>query len=86
MMKIIYTRHAEDKLKRTDIKNFKINKKLIENALSKSKHKDRTKHGDFSHLVNISDRHDLRIIYDIIDNNIKVITFHIAREGRYDKT
>ena len=85
MMKIIYTKHAEDKLKREDIKNFKISKKLIENALGKSKHNDRTKYGDFSHVVNISTRHDLRIIYDIIDKNIKVITFHIARKGRYDK-
>lgn len=83
MMKIIYTKHAEDKLKRPDIKKFKINKKLIENALVKSKHNSRTKYGDFSYLANISHKHDLRIIYDIIDGNIKVITFHIARKGRY---
>lgn len=63
MMKVIYTKHAEDKLKRPDIKKFKINKKPIENALAKSKHNSRTKHGDFSYLTNISHRHDLRIIY-----------------------
>jgi len=84
MMKIIYTKHAENKLKRADIKNFKINKKLIESALARSEHEDRTKYGDFSYLANISHKHDLRIIYDIIDGNIKVITFHIARKGRYE--
>ena len=82
-MKVIYTKHAKDKLRREDIKEFKINKVLIENALAKSKHKGKTKYGDFSYLASISVRHDLRIIYDIIDKNIKVITFHIARKGRY---
>ena len=84
-MKIIYTKHAEDKLKRADIKNFKITKIFIEVALSKSKHESKTKYSDFSCLASVSDKHDLRIIYDIIDSNIKVITFHIARKGRYDK-
>jgi len=82
-MKIVYTNHAEDKLKRPDIRKFKVNKKLIENALSKSKHESKTKYGDFSYLVSISDRHNLRIIYDIIGVDMKVITFHIARKGRY---
>jgi len=82
-MKIVYTKHAEDKLKRADIKKFKINKKLIETALAQSKHNIRTKYGDFSHVAKISTRHDLRIIYDIIAKDIKVITFHIARKGRY---
>lgn len=30
---IIFTKHAEEKLKRPDIKRFNINKKLIENIL-----------------------------------------------------
>lgn len=86
IVKVIYTKHAEDKLKRADIRKFKINKKLIESSLAKSKHNSKTKHGDFSYLTNISPRHDLRIIYDIIGEDVKVITFHIARKGRYDKT
>ena len=85
VMKIIYTKHAEGKLKRADIKSFKIDKKFIEAALSKSEHRGKTKYNDFSHLSSVSEKHDLRIIYDIIDSNIKVITFHIARKGRYDK-
>ncbi len=85
-MKVNYTRHAEDKLERPDIRKFKVSKKLIENSLSKSKQESRTKYGEFFYLVRVSTKHDLRIIYDIIDNNIRVITFHIARKGRYDKT
>ena len=85
-MKITYTRHAEDKLKRADIKKFKVGKTLIENSLGKSKHKNKTKSGEFAHLVSVSVRHDLRIIYDIIGTDIKVITFHITKKGRYDKT
>ncbi len=83
-MKVNYTRHAEDKLERTDIKRFKVSKKLIEDSLSKSKHKNRTKYGEFFYLVRVSAKHDLRIIYDIIEDSIKVITFHIARKGRYE--
>ena len=85
MMKIVYTKHAEDKLKRADIKKFKIDKKFVEAGLSKSEHKSKTKYGDFSYLASVSVKHDLRIIYDIIDTKIKVITFHVARKGRYDK-
>lgn len=82
-MKIIYTRHAEDKLERPDIRKFEINKALIENSLGKSKHKSKTKYGEFFCLARVSSRHDLRIVYDIIGVDIKVITFHITRKGRY---
>ncbi len=83
-MKFVYTKHAEGKLRRKDIKTFKINKKLIETTLSKSKHKGRTKYGEFAELVALPGRHVLRIIYDIIGSEVKIITFHIAKKGRYD--
>ncbi len=82
-MKIFYTKHAEDKLKRRDIKSFKITKKLIDAILSKSQHESRTKYGDYSMSESVDDRHDVRIVYDIIGKDLKVITFHISRKGRY---
>lgn len=82
-MKIIYTKHAEDKLKRTDIRKFKIRKKTIKEILSKSRSKSRTKYGDYAAVGRLDKRHDLRVIYGIIDTSLKVITFHIARKGRY---
>lgn len=83
-MKVIFTKHAEEKLTRADIKKFKITKKLIEDIITKSKHKNKSKYGEFAQNRTITDRHILRVIYDIIDPEIKVITFHIARKGRYE--
>lgn len=80
---IIYTKHAEDKLKRDDVNKFKINKKKIESALKYSKKESKTKYGQYSALASLNKDHDLRIIYDIIGKDIKVITFHIAKKGRY---
>ena len=85
-MKIIYTKHAEEKLNRADIKKFKITKGLIEDIVTKSRHKTKSKYGEFAENKAISNRHILRVIYDIIGRDIKIITFHIARKGRYDET
>jgi len=82
-MKIIYTLHAEQKLKRFDIKKLKINKKLIEGVLTNPQSESMTKYGDYSVVSQIDNKHDLRVIYDIIEKDIKVITFHISKKGRY---
>jgi hypothetical protein len=80
---IVYTKHVEEKLKRKDIKSFKINKKLIKRILDSEFPTKRTKTGECAIVKKLTNRHDLRIIYDIIGKDIKVITFHIARKGRY---
>ena len=82
-MRINYTLHAEEKLKRSDIKKFKIGKNRIENALKYSKRKSKTKYGQYAALTTLDKGHDLRVVYDIIGKDLKVITFHIARKGRY---
>ena len=82
---IIYTKHTEEKLKRSDIRKFKINKKLLGKILRNPQLKSKTKYGDYAASSRIDDKHDLRIIYDIIDKDIKVITFHISKKGRYKK-
>jgi len=83
-VKVRYTKHAEEKLTRADIKKFKITKKLIEDIITNSKYKNKSKYGEFVQNRTITTRHILRVIYDIIDSEIKVITFHIARKGRYE--
>ena len=80
---IAYTKHAEDKLKRRDIKIFKISKRKIEQILKSSRKESKTKYGEYAKVGTLNKSHDLRIVYDIIDVDIKVITFHIARKGRY---
>lgn len=82
-MRVIYTKHAEEKLLRKDVRKFKINKQLINKIIKKSRLLSKTKHGERAVIGNLDSKHILRIIYDIIDSDIKVITFHIAQKGRY---
>jgi mRNA-degrading endonuclease RelE of RelBE toxin-antitoxin system len=83
-MKIIYTKHAEEKLQRQDFKKFKINKTLIRKIINNPYTKTKTKYGDFAVIGRVDSNHILRIIYVIINSSNKVITFHIARKGRYE--
>lgn len=82
-MKIIYTKHSVEKLKRPDVKKFGIDKTLIEKILKHPERRTKTKYEDMAVVSKLTDKHSLRIIYDIIDKNIKVITFHIHKTGRY---
>lgn len=82
-MKVKYTFHAKEKLKRNDIKKFKITKNFIEFTLINSKFKSKTRYGDYSAVSGLNSDHDLRVIYDIISGVIKVITFHVSKKGRY---
>jgi hypothetical protein len=82
-VKIFYTKHAEEKLKRSDIKKFGIGKTLIEKILKHPERRTKTKYEDMAVVSKLTEEHSLRIIYDIIDKNIKVITFHIHKTGRY---
>jgi len=83
-VRIIYTKHAQEKLKRKDIKKFKINKSFIESSLKNLKDSTRTKYRDYSIITQLDSSHNLRIIYDIIESYLKVITFHVAKKGRYE--
>lgn len=80
---IIYTKHAEDKLKRADIKKFKIKKNTLQEVLTKPRSLTKTKYNDFAAVAALDQVHDLRVIHVIIDVGVKIITFHIARKGRY---
>lgn len=82
-MRIVYTKHASEKVLRPDVRKIKINKKLIRSILLNPEVRSRTKSGEFCAISKIDSRHDLRVIYDIIGEDTKVITFHVSAEGRY---
>ncbi len=82
-MKIVYTKHAEDKLRRRDIKSLGVNKALILKSVANLSKSKKTKSGEMAVVNKLSDRHDLRVVYDIIEGKLKVITFHVAKKGRY---
>jgi hypothetical protein len=83
-MKIVYTKHSEEKLLRPDIKKFKVTKTLIRSILQGKENGGITKYGELVKMGNLDEFHILRIIYVIIENQYKVITFYVARKGRYE--
>ena len=80
---VIFTKHALNKLDRKDIKQFKINKSFIKSVVKNPDKLSKTKYGDYAAIARLDFSHEIRIIYDIIINDYKIITFHIARKGRY---
>ncbi len=84
-MKIIYTRHAIDKLKRKDIKAFGINKIILRKALTNQTHTEQTRYNAWATLLPLNG-YTLRVIYvKLTPEEIKLITFHITKKGRYER-
>lgn len=83
-MKIIYTRHVEDKLKEEETKKFSINKKKIEVVVKNPK--------NLQHLQlvirvvgDLDITHSLCVVYKLTDEgDIKIITFFPVQKGRYE--
>ena len=83
-MGFIYTEHAEEKLQRKDIREFGINKKLLEFTITTPDYEVRkTSTGEFAAVSNLKEVYILGVVYDKIGVRAKIITFHIARRGRY---
>lgn len=85
-MKIIYTKHAIDKFVELKRLGWKINKLQIKKVLQKPRWVGVSKHGEKTAMSLIGPNHILRIVFNIKDDIIKVITFHIAKRGRYEST
>lgn len=81
---IIYTKHALEKFKLLKERGWKITKSQIKSTLQKPKWKGKTKLGQFAAMSELDTKYILRVIYDKIGPNIKIITFHPARRGRYE--
>lgn len=85
-MKIVYTKHAQEKFKVLAKQDFSITKKRIRQIIKNPKWKGSTRYGQETALGLVDERHILRIVIDRKDDIIKVITFHIGRRGKYEST
>lgn len=83
-MKFIYTKHAEEKLQRPDVRGFGISKVQIESIIKSPKLRDKSTTGEYLAFGYLSGPYIIRIVYDKMDRGIKVITFHVAKRGRYN--
>ncbi|MBI2196000.1 hypothetical protein HYU45_00105 [Candidatus Daviesbacteria bacterium] len=83
-MRIVFTRHAEKKLKDLDKLGVHVAKSLVKNTLKNPLHLDTQ--SDYPKKIASSafgKKHILRIVYREKDDIITVITFYPAKKGRY---
>ena len=85
-MKIVYTKHAEEKFSEVAKHGFPITKRKIRQVIKNPKWRGSTRYDQETALGLVDEKHILRIVLDRKDDIIKVITFHIGRRGKYEST
>ena len=84
MKKIIYTKHAEEKLKTREAKKFKIVKSKIEKTIHTPKIKETLPFGIIRNFGLLDKSHSLCVVYKFENDKIKIITFFPSEIGRYE--
>jgi len=86
-MKVIYTKHAlEEKLLELERHGWKVTKTKIRSIIERPKWKGVSKHGQEAAMDLLDEKHILRVIFRRENGIIIVITFHMARRGKYEST
>ena len=86
-MKFVFTKHAvKDKLPTIQRFGWKIAKARIKKIVQQPKWKGASKHGQETAMDLVDENHILRVVFNRKDDIIKIITFHIARRGKYEST
>ena len=85
-MKIIFTKHALDKFAVLKRLGWNISKLDIKRTIRNPRWVGVSRHGEKTVMSLTGQNHILRIVFNIGDGIIKVITFHVARRGRYEST
>ncbi|MDD5147603.1 MAG: hypothetical protein PHV63_03615 [Candidatus Daviesbacteria bacterium] len=85
-MKIVYTRHVEEKLLALRKEGWFIAKKKIREMIKDPRWAGITRYNQETIIGLLDEKHILRAVLDKKNDIIKVITFHIGRRGRYEST
>lgn len=85
-MKIVFTKHALEKFAELERLGWIITKNKVKQTIQKPKWKGKSHFGQKTAMSLVDQKHILRVIIDKEDDIIKVITFHIARRGKYEST
>ena len=65
------------------MKKFGVNKSLIKKTIIDGAYETKTKYGAYVNLFALNG-YTLRVVYAKLYSAYKVITFHIAKKGRYE--
>ena len=85
-MKIIFTKHVLEKFKILEQFGWKITKIHVQNTIKTPKWIGKSRFGQRTAMSTVDSMHILRVIFNQENGKIKVITFHIARRGKYEST
>lgn len=85
-MKITYTKHAKNKFRYVKELNWHLSEKVVEAALQNPDfHSINKEKGVEIVLKGFDKGRNLRIVYSRAGDIITVITFYLAKKGRYEK-
>ena len=85
-MKIVFTKHAKEKFKELEKLGWKVTKEKIKSTVKKPMWRGVSRFGQETTLSLVNKIHILRVILNNEGDIIKIITFHIARRGKYEST
>jgi len=83
-MKIVFTKHVLKKQEILKELGWNVDLKLVEQAVSRPDYFGKTSQNQPTAIKKLDESHILRVVYEIRNDIITVITFHIARKGRYN--
>jgi hypothetical protein len=85
MTSYIYTIHANEKLKRSEIRKLKINRKTIENVVEKPNTINKSDEPVIIAIDSLTRTLSLCVVYRKVEEKIRIITFYPAEKGRYER-
>lgn len=85
-MKFVFTKHASEKFGELEKLGWKVTKEHVRKAIEQPKWRGISKHGQETVIILVNKHHILRVIFNREHGRIKVVTFHVARRGRYEST
>ena len=83
-MKIIFTKHAEEKFIILKKFGWRITKTQVRETIKSPTWIGQSRFGQKAAMKLVDPEHILRIIFNQEGDIIKVVTFHIARRGKYE--
>ena len=86
MVKFIFTNHAIEKFSVIENLGWHLTKARIKNTIQQPKWTGVTKQNQTTAMQLVDENHIVRVVFRQEDDTITVITFHIARRGKYEST
>lgn len=84
MKEVIYTKHAIDKFRTRESKQFKITKKSVEEVVLRATYRQELPTGVIRAVGKLKQNYSLVVVYKRLNEMVKIVTFFPAEKGRYE--